>query len=115
MLDTFLQHVSCILDFVGDPRVAKNGEELPAAREVSLVITKLDTELKTAKKSDIDTVLVMQMGQSKLNFCELHLTDCIKNFQGNSLIMTLLMHQCSQLVIVAHLKVGRTECNVILL
>ena len=73
MLDTFLQHVSCILDFVGDPRVAKNGEELPAAREVSLVITKLDTELKTAKKSDIDTVLVMQMGQSKFNFCELHL------------------------------------------
>ena len=58
-----LKRVLYIPEPVGAPRVAKNNKPLPPAREISLDITEIETDLKSTKKSDLDTVLVMQMGQ----------------------------------------------------
>ena len=47
---------------IGEPRVAKNGLDLPSARVVSLECTQKENKVPKSQKG-IETVLVMQMGQ----------------------------------------------------
>ena len=50
------------IEKIGEPRVAKNGLDLPSARVVSLECTQKENKVPKSQKG-IETVLVMQMGQ----------------------------------------------------